>query len=310
MECLENRQISHCHGAAYRCEVIDIAWKSARIVSFHHIEFHSMNDTLGTFPRAPAPSDEIRVLARGLALLKAFCPRNTARSNGELARMTELPKATVSRLTATLTRLGYLEYLDESASYRLAHAAVALGFGALSTQDIRVRAREHMQRFADDNDLVAVLAVREGNVMVCHEVCRGRGALTIRVTAGSRLKLPRSAMGRAWMATLAPARHAAVLRELEQAFPDDPLRPALDEAAAEIARSRFCVTVGSLEPDVNSVATPIDSAQSPGAYVLGCSVPAFRYPRERCVAEIGPLLLGLRDRIEADLEAASGAGGS
>ncbi|RZS78088.1 IclR family transcriptional regulator [Pigmentiphaga kullae] len=269
-----------------------------------------MDDTLGTFPRTTTPRDEIRVLARGLTLLKAFCPRNAARSNGELAQMTALPKATVSRLTATLTRLGYLEYLDESARYRLAHAALALGFGALSTQDIRMRAREHMQRFADDNDLVVVLAVREGNVMVCHEVCRGRGALTIRVAAGSRLKLPRSAMGRAWMASLAPSRRAAVLRELELAFPHDPLHPALDEAAAEIARSRFCVTVGSLEPDVNSVATLIDVAQSPGAYVLGCSVPAFRYPRERCVAEIGPLLLGLRDRIEAGPETAGTAGGS
>ncbi|MBV7485344.1 IclR family transcriptional regulator [Bordetella sp. BOR01] len=276
-----------------------------------------MSEPLGIFPRAAddpaaaaAPGGEVRVLARGLALMKAFFPRNTARSNGELAQETGLPKATVSRLTATLTRLGYLDYLSETAQYRLGHAAVALGFGALSTLDIRVRARVHMQRFADDNDLVVVLAVREGMAMVCHEVCRGRGALTIRVATGSRLKLPHSAMGRAWMATLSPACHAAVLRELEVEFPSSALRPALDEAAAEIARSRFCVTVSSLEPDVNSVATPVDFAQSPGEYILGCSVPAFRYPRERCEAEIGPLLLALRSRIEADLAPAGEEGRS
>jgi len=259
---------------------------------------------LGTFPKSsadPAGASEVRVLARGLMLLKAFCPRNPPRTNGELAAATGLPKATVSRLTATLTRLGYLDYLSRTAQYRLAHAAMALGFGPMSTLDIRVRARAHMQRFADDNDLVVVLAVREGMAMVCHEVCRGRGALTIRVAAGSRLKLPHSAMGRAWIASLAPAQHAALMRELEQAFPGAALRPALDEAAAQIAASRFCVTVSSLEPDVNSVATLVDFAQSPGEYVLGCSVPAFRYPPERCQAELGPRLLELRHRIEADL---------
>lgn len=257
---------------------------------------------LGIYP----PPDAVRVLSRGLALLKAFCPRNQPRSNRELAQATGLPKPTVSRITATLTALGYLDYLEASAQYRLGHAALALGFGALSTLDIRVRARAHMQRFADANDLVVVLAVREGMAMVCQEVCRGRGALTIRVGVGSRLVLPHSAMGRAWIASLPPDAHAALLRSLASAFAPAALHPALDDAAAQIASLGFCVTVSSLEPDVNSVATLVDFAQAPGQYVLGCSVPAFRYPPERCVAEIGPLLLGLRRQIESDLAPAGG----
>lgn len=264
--------------------------------------------TVGIYPGRPAASagheacgGEVRVLARGLTLLKAFCPRNTPQSNGELATATVLPKPTVSRITATLMRLGYLDYLAEEGRYRLGYAALALGFGAQSTLDVRVRARSHMQRFADENDLVAVLAVREGMVMVCQEVCRGRGALTIRVAAGSRLKLPHSAMGRAWFASLPPDAQSAMRQELLRAFPLAALHPALDEAAGQIGRFGFCVTVSSLEPDVNSVATMIDFAQSPSQYVLGCSVPAFRYSPGRCEAEIGPLLLALRRRIEAEL---------
>ncbi len=274
-----------------------------------------MKTKLGTFPDSSAAASdeepaggEVRVLARGLTLLKAFCPRNTPQSNGELATATALPKPTVSRITATLMRLGYLDYLAQEGRYRLGHAALALGFGALSTLDVRVRARGHMQRFADDNDLVVVLAVREGMAMVCQEVCRGRGALTIRVAAGSRLKLPHSAMGRAWIASLPAGRRAALLQELGHAFPRVALHPALDEAAEQIDKAGFCVTVSSLEPDVNSVATMVDFAQAPGQYVLGCSVPAFRYPPERCAAEIGPLLLALRRRIEADLAPAPSVG--
>ena len=164
------------------------------------------------FPHPPPePDNAVRVLSRGLALIKAFCPRNLPMSNGELATATRLPRPTVSRITATLTRLRYLDYLPEQAQYRLGAAALALGFGALSGLDIRLRARAHMQRFADTEDLLVVLASRDDMAMVCHEVCRGRGALTIRVGVGSRLVLPHSAMGRAWISSLPELAHRTVM---------------------------------------------------------------------------------------------------
>lgn len=251
-------------------------------------------------PGVEASIGEVRVLSRGLTLLKAFCPRNIPLSNGDLSVATGLPRPTVSRITATLTRLGYLDYMPDKAQYRLGNAALALGFGALSTLDIRIRARAHMQRFADKEDLLVALAVRDDIAMVCHEVCRGRGALTIRVGIGSRLVLPHSAMGRAWIASLQGAQQEAVLEEIMRRFPGEHLRAALDEAAVQIRELGFCVTVSSLEPDVNSVATLVNFAQAPGHYVLGCSVPAFRYPPERCRTELGPRLIALRRQIEQD----------
>jgi len=94
-------------------------------------------------------SKAVRVLSRGLTLIRAFCPRNRPLNNGELSVATGLTRPTVSRITATLTRTGYLDYLPNQARYRLGEAALALGFGALSGQDIRLRARERLQRFAD-----------------------------------------------------------------------------------------------------------------------------------------------------------------
>lgn len=242
----------------------------------------------------------VRVLSRGLTLLRAFCPRNLPLTNGELAVATGLPRPTVSRITETLTRLRYLDYLPQTAQYRLGHAALALGFGALSSLDIRIRARAHMQRFADREELLVVLATRDDMAMVCHEVCRGRGALTIRVAAGSRLLLPHSAMGRAWIASLPEPQHAQFMAELDRRFPGEPLRGFMDEAAGQVGSLGFCVTVSSLEPDVNSVATPVEFPQAPGQYMLGCSVPAFRYPPERCLNELGPRMLQLRRDIEQD----------
>jgi DNA-binding IclR family transcriptional regulator len=257
---------------------------------------------LSTFPGTPARvvGGGVRVLARGLTLLRAFGPRNAAMSNSDLAHATALPKATVSRLTASLTRMGCLDYLNASGQYRLAHGALALGYGVLSSLDMRVRARAHMQRFAHDKDLLVVLAVREGLHMVCHEVCRGRGALTIRVDVGSRLALPYSAMGRAWIASLRPPQHQALLKDMGASYPVAELLPHFEEARQQVQDTGFCVTVSSLEPDVNSVGTRVDLPGARGTFLLGCSVPAFRYPPDRCREEIGPALLALRRRIEED----------
>ncbi|MFX4601082.1 helix-turn-helix domain-containing protein, partial [Acinetobacter baumannii] len=52
----------------------------------------------------------VTALARGLELLRAFRRNESMLGNLELAQRTGLPKPTVSRLTYTLAKLGYLAY--------------------------------------------------------------------------------------------------------------------------------------------------------------------------------------------------------
>ena len=58
-------------------------------------------------------------LARGLSVLRAFSPDNRPIGNAEIAARVGLPKATVSRLTFTLTELGYLNYNEDIERYSL-----------------------------------------------------------------------------------------------------------------------------------------------------------------------------------------------
>jgi len=57
----------------------------------------------------------------------AFQPRDGLLGNQEIAARTNLPKPTVSRLTYTLTKLGYLMPVPRFDKYQLAPAAIALG---------------------------------------------------------------------------------------------------------------------------------------------------------------------------------------
>lgn len=247
--------------------------------------------------------DLVRVLSRGLVLLRAFSPRNTPMTNSELSEVAGLPRPTVSRITATLMRLGYLEYLPEKAQYKLGVAALTLGFGSLSTMDVRLRAREHMQRFADKEDLLVVLSVRDGMVMVCQVVCRGRGALTVRLEVGSRVPLPHSAMGRALAASLSRSEYDSLLLEMGRHFSREKIYQSMDDASIKFRESGFCTSYNELEPDLMSCATLVSLARAPGPYVLGCAGPAFRYPRDRCDTELGPKLMALRWQIEEEARA-------
>ena len=71
-------------------------------------------------------------LARGLDILKAIGQSPGTLGNAELVEITGLSKATVSRLTYTLTLLGYIEYIGQLGRYRVAAGAVSLGYSALA----------------------------------------------------------------------------------------------------------------------------------------------------------------------------------
>ncbi len=65
--------------------------------------------------KAPADRHFVTALARGLELLACFRHGDRMLGNQDLARRCGLPKSTVSRLTNTLTKLGYLVFVEESA---------------------------------------------------------------------------------------------------------------------------------------------------------------------------------------------------
>jgi DNA-binding IclR family transcriptional regulator len=249
---------------------------------------------------------QVRVLARGLSILRAFTPRNEWLSNQEIAAKTALPRPTVSRLTANLTGLGYLTYSTTLRKYRLGASVLALGYGALANVDIRVLARPPLQQLADDEDALVVLASRDGMAMVANEVFQSRRSLfTLRVNVGSRLVLPYSAMGHALLAAMPPDERAATLREIAREFRKDwpRIRSLVDAAVEQYARSGFCTTLQTLEAGINGIAVPVDTPGAPNSFTIGLAGPTFRFPAARLDSEIGPRLIAIRHDLETRLAA-------
>jgi len=261
-----------------------------------------------TGPTAPAAAGEVRVLARGLSILRAFTPRNEWLSNQELAAKTALPRPTVSRLTAKLTGLGYLTHSTPLRKYRLGTSVLALGFGALGNVDMRVLARPPLQRLADEEDALVVLSSRDDMAMVCNEVFQSNSSIfTLRVNVGSRLVLPYSAMGLALLAAMSPEERSDALRQIRREFSRHwtTLGKLIDDALEQYRRCGFCTTLGTLESGINGIAVAVDTPGAPHSFTIGMAGPSFRFPAERLDNDLGPKLLALRDELQARLAALS-----
>lgn len=108
----------------------------------------------------------VTALARGLEVLRCFTPTENTLGNQEIAHKTGLPKPTVSRLTHTLVRLGYLRQDALSGLYQLDIGILRLGYAMLSNLMIRTVASPLMQVLADYAKAAVAMAARDRLSMV------------------------------------------------------------------------------------------------------------------------------------------------
>jgi len=141
--------------------------------------------------------DEVVSLARGIDVLRRIASADGPVSNRELSEWTGIPKATVSRITATLVSAELLLQLHDSDRFVLTAAVLELSNGFLQNFDIRARARPFLTALADRTTFSVHLAVRDRLEMVVIETIRPRSALLVSsLEVGARLDLGRTAAGR------------------------------------------------------------------------------------------------------------------
>lgn len=239
-------------------------------------------------------------LARGLEVLRAFTPSEGLLGNQEIATRTGLPKATVSRLTYTLMRLGYLSHFARLGKYQLAPAAMSLGYSALANMRVREVARPFMQELADYSRASVALGSRDRLSLVYIENCRSENGVTLRLDVGARVPIATTAMGRALIAAL-PAREREFLfghisKNEGNRWPR--VRAGLEQAVEDLARRGFTLSHGEWQPDVSAVGVPLIAADGSGVFAFNCGAPAYQITRERLEQDIGPRLVNLVRNIE------------
>lgn len=206
----------------------------------------------------PGRSPLNRSLERGIAILRAFRPGTELLGNGDIAERTGLPRASISRLTQTLTQAGFLEHDAGERAYRLAAPVLTLGHAMRTGSSVLRVATPPMAALARRLRINVGLAVRDGDEMVYLESVRfnlkGRERS---IVSGHRVPIELTALGRAWLAVAPEHERAALMAQwrLRRRSRWRQLEADIAAAARSVADKGYCVA--SWQPQVVALAAPL-----------------------------------------------------
>jgi len=241
----------------------------------------------------------VKALGRGLEILSAFKAGDGALGNTELAERTGLPTPTVSRITYTLAKCGFLTFNLRLRMYELGGEAFAIGRVALANLDIRRMAKPFMRDLADKSGFNVGLGTRDRHLMIYTDACEGGSIVGLRLFAGSRIPICTSAMGRAYLAALAQDEADRLLEELKPRYQDwDKVLAEIRKAREEVEEFGFCVSLGDWQSEINGVAAPIRTPDGDKLFAVNLGGPSYALPAEDVWKKHGPAVNALARQIE------------
>jgi DNA-binding IclR family transcriptional regulator len=242
----------------------------------------------------------VNAVARAFSILRCFEHGEQYLGNQEIVRRTQLAKATVSRLTYTLARLGYLEYSVSLEKYSLGPAVLALSHAFLENNDLVAIARPLMRELAEYTQAAVLLGAADGLRMVVLELCQGDSMFELKLAPGARVPHGFTALGRADLAARPLAEFEQRLGELERECEPaawQKIREGIVRARRDYEDYGFCSSLGDWNPDVFAVGVAMVSEDRSRGLAFSCSGRVSVVTREKLNRDFGPKLVALRDSV-------------
>src|SRR4029079_6318834 len=242
-------------------------------------------------------------LAHGRDGPRCFTPLEPMLGNKEISVRTGLPKPTVSRLTYTLTKLGYLRHNIRLGKYQLGSAVLSIGCPLLASMSVRQIARPYIKELADYCSGAVSMGVRDRLSMVYVESCRSGNGIAALPDIGTSLPIAQAAIGRAYLAVCTQPEREALLNQMKVKEPDmlRKYKPQSDKALDDVRARGFCVSLGELRREIHAVGVPMRRTIDGEVVAFNCSVPAFMLKKNQIEDDIGPRLVAMVRNIESAL---------
>lgn len=237
-------------------------------------------------------------LERGLQLLRTFRPGVAMLTNSELAKRTGLPRPTVSRLTHSLVDAGFLSYDLERRAYRLAAVFLTLAQAFRREVSVLSVALPLMRKVAEGEQINVGLAVPDQLEMVYLDSVReSRRGIFRRISAGSRIPMELTSLGRAYLAGLAETERQVLLKRIEAHYEQGwaPVRREINRAIVDIARLGYCVAVW--QPGMMALASFLKGPDR-AIYAINISFPSDGTDGAALIKRYSHMLRGLLDDIQ------------
>lgn len=216
----------------------------------------------------------VAAVQRAVVVLEVLAEADADLGTNEIARRASINASSVSRLLATLSGAGLVEYIAETGRYRLGPRILHFSNAVLSRLDLRTIARPHLRALVDATGETATLSVpAEDEALTVDYVQSGSSVQSVarlgrpsvpHATAVGKVvlahggKLPKSPL---------PAYTNATLTN----------RAELEREVSRTAERGWAEANGERERDLNAVAVPVCGTDDRLVAILGLQGPAARF---------------------------------
>jgi IclR family pca regulon transcriptional regulator len=254
----------------------------------------------------PDGSTYVQSLARGLAVIRAFGVATPRLTLSEVARETELTRASARRFLLTLEAEGYVRLRD--GEFELTPRVLELGFSYLSAQPLAEVAQPHLEALSREVGESTSASVLDGTVPGNYDIVYiarvpTRRIMSVAITIGTRFPAYATSMGRVLLASLGAVERDTFLEGFTgEAFTARTVTsPAGLRAELErVAEQGWSLVDGELETGLRALAVPVSRA---GAVVaaINVSMPASDEDAGAQALRLLPAMQDAAAAISADL---------
>ncbi|EME21014.1 IclR family transcriptional regulator [Rhodococcus triatomae] len=249
----------------------------------------------------PSP-DYVQSLARGLSVIRAFDATHPRQTLSEVAKATDLTRATARRFLLTLAELGYVR--TDGSVFWLTPRVLDLGYSYLSSLTLPEVAVPHLESLTKKVRESASVSILDGGEVVYVARVPVSRIMTVAITIGTRFPAYATSMGRVLLAGLSESAFDEYLSTVTLtpltgrtiATPE-----ALRDEIARVRSDGFCIVDQELEEGLRSLAAPIRDSSGAVVAAANISTQAARYSADAVRADLLPELLNTARAIGLDL---------
>lgn len=240
----------------------------------------------------PADSrNYVTALARGLTVIRAFSGQNQQMTLSDVARVADLPRATVRRCLLTLQALGYVDVAGRF--FSLSPQVLTLAQAYLRSSVLPRVAQPFLERISEAVGESCSVSILHGAEVIYVARSNRKRIASLHRDVGAHLPAHCTSMGRVLLASLPPKELSQFFRTaVLEAFTPYTLttEAALRESLTQTARDGFCMVDQELEVDLRSLAVPLRNGSGRVVAALNVSTQASRTGADALLARFLPVL--------------------
>jgi IclR family acetate operon transcriptional repressor len=231
--------------------------------------------------RGQAPPQGAQAALRTIRLLKLFTADAPELQLAQISSLSSLNKTTTHRLLQALLSEELLDRNPGSGAYRLGPGMMALGVQALSSNDLRLRARPLLKQLAEETGETATLEVPIDDTMLILDEVTSKHFLGASGNVGTRWPIHATSTGKALIAfdqfgpdRLGPELTCLTANTITQF-------DKLEKELGDIRRRGFAEVVDELEDGLSGVAAVVRGGMGEVLGALSICGPSQRMSESR-----------------------------